>query len=363
MSAPIEITALAKTGGPLTKRITLAPDGSLHSDGSACIMARGAARRMRFDNLRSFAEHIGSLESNEAIALGKLRSDLPDRAEITTKFKLNGTARPDLIARTGQHITYQSDKPAIALIDVDTKGMPAAVSEKIAEAGGFWAALVAMLPELATAGRVTRRSTSAGISRTDTGERLAGSDGQHVFVMVRDGADVERFLRTLHARCWLHGFGWLTVGAGGQLLERSIVDRMVGAPERLVFEGAPILDAPLSQDQATRRPIVTEGATLDTVTACPPLTIVETARIMELRGREAHRLAPESAKARDVFIARQSKRLTERTGMPAESAAQVIARQCSGILLPDAVLPFDDAELAGITVADVLGYLKSLIFD
>ena len=49
------------------------------------------------------------------------------------------------------------------------------------------------------------------------------------------------------------GFGWYMVGAGGQLLERSIVDRMVGAPERLVFEGAPVLDPPLAQDQESRR--------------------------------------------------------------------------------------------------------------
>ena len=59
-----------------------------------------------------------------------------------------------------------------------------------------------------------------------------------LFLGVQDGADVERFLKTLHARCWLAGLGWLMVGAGGQLLERSIVDRVVGTPERLVFEGS-----------------------------------------------------------------------------------------------------------------------------
>jgi len=58
---------------------------------------------------------------------------------------------------------------------------------------------------------------------------------------VQNGADIERFLRELHARCWLAGLGWMMVGAAGQFLERSIVDRMVGSPERLVFEGSPIL--------------------------------------------------------------------------------------------------------------------------
>ena len=138
------------------------------------------------------------------------------------------------------------------------------------------------------------------------------------------------------------------------MLDRSIVDRTVGAPERLVFEGAPILEAPLVQDLASRQPIVTNGIALDTITVCPPLTIVERARLKELRDKESHQLAPDAAKARDSFISWQSKRLAERTGMSAESAVQVIARQCNGILLPDLVLPFDDEDLTGITVADVL---------
>ena len=123
--------------------------------------------------------------------------------------------------------------------------MPDAVRDKIKNEGGFWGALVAVIPELARTARVVRRSTSAGISNADTGEQLPGSNGQHIFLQVQDGGDVERFLRSLHGRCWLAGFGWMMVGAGGQLLERSIVDRMVGAPERLVFEGAPVLDPPL----------------------------------------------------------------------------------------------------------------------
>ena len=56
-------------------------------------------------------------------------------------------------------------------------------------------------------------------------------------------------LKALHARCWLAGFGWMMVGAGGQLLERSIVDRVVGAPERLIFEGPPLVVPPLEQDR------------------------------------------------------------------------------------------------------------------
>ena len=93
--------------------------------------------------------------------------------------------------------------------------------------------------------------------RGDTGEQLKGSNGLHGYIIAQDGADAVRFLKTLHARCWLHGLGWLVVSSSGQLLERSIVDRTVGAAERLVFEGPPVLEPPLKQDAASRRPVVT----------------------------------------------------------------------------------------------------------
>jgi hypothetical protein len=67
----------------------------------------------------------------------------------------------------------------------------------------------------------------------------------------------------------LHDFGWHTVGAGGQLLERSPVDRMVYAPERLVFEGPPVLIPPLIQDHESRCPRVHDGAAIDTRVVCP----------------------------------------------------------------------------------------------
>jgi hypothetical protein len=352
----IELVHLAKTGGPLTKRISLAPDGSLLSDGSACTMASGRGWRITCATMQEFADGISGLSSDQAIALGTLRSDLPDDVQIVTKSRLetlNGSAN-NLIARTSDHIHYRAGQPALALIDIDTKGMPAAVRDRIKEAGGFWAALVSVVPELAATARVLRPSTSTGISRSDTGEQLRGSNGWHIFPLTQDGFDIERFLRALHDRCWLAGVGWYMIGAAGQLLERSLVDRTVYAPERLVFEGQPVLDPPLLQDLESRKAVAHDGAALDTVAACPPLTVVEKAALRDLKAKDAHRLAPDQAKARARFITEQAARIVARTGCTVESARRTVERQCDGILLPDVVLPFDDAALAGCIVADVL---------
>jgi hypothetical protein len=348
----LELTGFTKANGPLTKRISLAPDGSVKSDGSACVMARGTAQRVRIADVRELAAVIENVRPDQAIALGALRTGLPDKVHVVTKQKLN--EEPDVIARTGTDIVFRREKPALALIDFDTKGIAPEVAAEMQRLGGFWPSLLSVLPAVGPVAHVIRRSTSAGLFRSDTGEKLRGLGGLHAYLAVQDGGDVERFLKALHERCWLAGFGWMMIGAGGQLLERSIVDRMVGAPERLVFEGSPILEPPLQQDRESRRPAPVDGEALDTVAACPPLTIVETSKLRQLKAKEAHRLGPESAKARTAFVAAQAKRLAERTGMSEQAAAQEVARQCEGLLLPDVDLPFDDDDFAGCTVRDVL---------
>lgn len=353
----LTITSYTKTGGPLTKSISLLPDGSTKSDGSSCVMSEGVAKRVQLDGLQSFADHIAGLTSAQAISLGALQADLPDTVEIVTKAKLsrlNGHAGPAVIARTADYIGYQPDQPALALIDVDAKGMPAAVRARIDAAGGYWKALCLTLPALSSSAVVMRKSTSTGLYRIDNDREVFGSDGLHIYVLIRDGADVERFLRTLHDRAWLSGFGWMMVGAGGQLLERTLIDRMVYAPERLVFEGAPVLEGSLRQAMDERQPDVLEGEPLETHSACLPLRLVEVARLKELKAQEKMRLAPERAKANEIFIEHQAARICERTNLSLADARRQAERQTEGVLLSDVELPFDNEDLAGTTVSDVM---------
>jgi hypothetical protein len=352
LANPFLLTFIAKSNGPLTKRISLNPDGTVKSDGSACVMSRGIARRIELSSLQPLADLIGGLGSSEAITLGTLRDDLPNEVQVVARHRLNGSA--DVIARTQDFIGFRHGASALSLADFDTKGMPAALRARVDELGGFWAALTSVVPALKSAAHVIRRSTSSGLYRTDTGDELPGSDGMHAFVLLLDGSDGERFLKVLHERCWLARFGWMMVGTAGQLLERSIVDRVVGSPERLVFEGAPVLDPPLAQDQESRRPVAVEGEALDTVDACPPLSIVDEARLKELRVKEALRLAPERERARKAFIDLQAKRLAKKRSINFSEARKIVERQIEGVLLPDVELLFDEPEFSGSTVTDVL---------
>jgi hypothetical protein len=233
-----EITLIKKSGpNPvMSKRIFLDEQGKVCSDGSQCLMAQGTATRAAAETAADLAKHITACDTEQAIALGALRADLASPAEITTHAKLKDN--PDAITRSRDFINYCPGTPAWALIDFDTKGMPANVAASIEAAGGMWNALLTVAPGLQRAARVSRASTSSGLYRSDTGTQFDGSGGTHHYVLVKDGSDIERFLRDLHDHCWQHGLGWHLIGRSGQLLDRSLVDRMVGYGERLCFEGA-----------------------------------------------------------------------------------------------------------------------------
>jgi hypothetical protein len=344
-----EITVFTKAGGPLTKRIKLAEDGSVVSDGSACVMSVGKAQRNHIANIGELATVIEQLRSNQAITLGALRAGQPKNVKVVTKNKLNGAK--GVIARTGDFIHYRQGHPAFVLIDFDRKEMPPEVADRLGE---FWKTLVKVLPGLRGAAHVVRRSTSAGLFHTDTGEKLPSSGGWHAYVLAKDGGDIERFLNAFHDRCWLAGLGWIMVGKAGQLLERSIIDRSVSAPERLVFEGPPILKRPLAQDAESRRPIAFDGEVLDTLAACPSLSPSEQQAFDKLVADAKEQIMSEAVKVRAAYVEERAQELVKRTGMSKEAAVHAIECQCRGVLLPDFELAFADKELKGATVGDVL---------
>src|SRR6478672_4256175 len=86
-----EIVIFTKTKGPLTKHIKLSADGKPKST-PAGALAQGSARRVALDGLAQLADVITELGSNQALALGALRADLPAEVKVVTKDKLKGAA-------------------------------------------------------------------------------------------------------------------------------------------------------------------------------------------------------------------------------------------------------------------------------
>ncbi|WOH51920.1 hypothetical protein [Bradyrhizobium sp. sBnM-33] len=179
-----QITLITKRGTPalMSKSISLDEAGKLHSDASECRMVHGTAARAFAATASDLVLIIASCGSDQAIALGRLKDELPDRVEITVPSRLD--RHPGAITRSRKFIDYRPGSPAWVLIDFDAKAMPEQVAARIEVVGGMWNALLTVAPELAAVARVSRASTTAGLSRSDTLEPIPGSNGMHHYGMV-----------------------------------------------------------------------------------------------------------------------------------------------------------------------------------
>jgi hypothetical protein len=346
----IRLTRMKKAGRALlSKRIALGKDGRPVSDGSSCAMARGTATRVTLDwwsPATDLAALILELGPHEALVLGDhVLQD--DTIEIVKTAHATGDG---CHGRNLETFKFRDGEPAPTLLDFDQKGITEKARARLEERGGFEGALASLIPGYPGLARVIRASTSAGLRNVETGEIFPGNGGLHVYLFVRDGADILRFIHDLQKRAWLDGLGWIMVSSRGALLVRSIVDATVGGPERIVFEGRPSVVAPLTQDQEARRPIAHEGEILDTASACPPLTPAEEQRYAELVDAAKREKQPEVEIAKETAAVP----IASLRNITIEKARAVVAASTQGELWSWDVLHFDDEAIGEIAVAEVL---------
>ena len=209
-------------------------------------------------------------------------------------------------------------------------------------------ALNSVMPECA---RVVRPSTSFGLRNKETGQAFPSAGGLHTYMLLAQQSDAPRFIRALHKRSWLKGHGWGVSSACGSFLERSIVDTAVASPERLIFEGRPVLEAPL--EQIGREAIAYDGPLLDSVTACPDLTAEEEKLFDEAIAAEKVRLLPEMQRKRSEWSTPRIAAAMA-AGSDEKTARRLVDAMIDGAELSETfVLEFDSLGL--VDVGTVLG--------
>jgi hypothetical protein len=334
-----EITRFKREGGPLTKLISLS-DGGLRSDASQCRMHMGWATRIRCEGIADLAKVIDNCGQDEAIAIGRLKDGVSHEVKIVCKGKLG--KHPGAISRSLDHFEF-ADGPGACLIDIDMKGAPAGIDPI--------AALTQVLPDLDFIAYADRASTSSGISDGTTD--YPGSTGRHLYILVKNQRDTPRFLKVLRDRLWLAGFGWGCVSAIGSFLDRSVVDVAVGSPERLSFEGGPIVAKPLIQAPRLAKVVNPTGKALDTKAACPNLSREDAAKVAKLKKAEERRLLPERKRKCEEWSAPRIEALVK-SGVDEKEARSRVARAIDDCkLYGEFVLQFD-GELGDVSVSDVL---------
>lgn len=130
------------------------------------------------------------------------------------------------------------------LLDRDTDGQtPDHFGPTSMPYADWLAMLELMLPGVATAPRVHLPSSSARVLRPDG--QPVGSGNGHTFVQLSDVPPADLAV-IAEAQALRFGLAWPWVSASGAQSVRTLCDLSVWTPGRLVFDGAPTADAPLT---------------------------------------------------------------------------------------------------------------------
>jgi hypothetical protein len=129
----IEISLFTKDGGDLTKKVHWNADHTgIFSDSRDCKMATGVMARASLPDWRDLGRELPLFPGNTALALGRMKPELPDAIHLVTK-KSPECCRPGYASRTGDNLIF-------------AKGMTAENKARLDELGGFFGALEVIWP-------------------------------------------------------------------------------------------------------------------------------------------------------------------------------------------------------------------------
>lgn len=118
-----------------------------------------------------------------------------------------------------------------------------------------------IFPSFLTAGHVINYGSSSGIFAPD-GTQLTPLGSLHIYFLVNNAADIERFKTVLKAKCILEGWYWEKTTKNNISILKTIFDPVAISHERLCYESSPILENGLTRKVPP--PVKIDGGILDT---------------------------------------------------------------------------------------------------
>jgi hypothetical protein len=211
------------------------------------------------------------------------------------------------------------------LLDIDTKGLPEQLLAKL-DGHDLAGVIEHFVPELKTAPRFIRSSSSAGIVLPNGDLRPVS--GLHVYVLVKKGENIPRLIRMIHDRLWAAGLGFFVISKAGGLLERSLVDISVGSPERLIFEAEPIVQPPLTRSPPPPR-LFSTGEPLADV-AAPDMDLVQ-----RLKDEAREIIRPAATAQKKVHESDHINRVSSTLGISRVEARGIVKQRLEAQVLND----------------------------
>jgi len=351
----ISFSVVSKDHGNLTKIMRM-EQSKLVKDSSACSMSSGSIKTVEC-TIPKFAEGIRKLKPNEALVHGI--SEFPE-ARVVVKGKYEDAIKKSpgnkpVISRTKDHLHY-SIGPCLLMLDHDEPRPNAVAAYDKALKSYSPKVLIDILaeihPDIAEAAFVSTPSTSSCIYGRDGNELRGEGAGAHVYLFVRNGEDIPRYLMALGEHLTVAGFGRIEISQSGALLHRTIVDLSVGSPERLDFVAGAVCEDGLVQKLP--QPKYYPGKLLNTSTL-GSLTSSEEFKALEDARSELKELAkPGQKKTKAEYVGQETKELVKKVGIAPDKARIMIISRQSGILKDDDVLFFSHLNGHFITVGTVL---------
>ena len=355
---PVYCSVATKSNGPLTKIMRLDPDtGMVVKDGSECWMAEGTLKTESFKSYKQFANGLRRLKPNQCLVHGTSAYDLADVTTIGKLAQVKKNRPADalpIIARSKEHIKYP-DGPALMMFDHD-KARDNSIAENDSAPKSYRTAelmklLSTIMPEIANAGYVSTPSTSACISDKDGNELRGEGSGSHIYIIVENGRDIPRFLKVLGKWLLLAGYGRVEISRAGTLLFRTLIDLLVGSPERLDFAAGAICKDGLVQKLPV--PIIHDGNHLNTallLDLSPDEELDYNATIERL----TELARPSQAIIKEQYVDQESIKLSTERNISIDEAKQVVLSRQNRVLTDDDILCFAHLSGKAVTVADVL---------
>lgn len=277
----------------LAKRYTHT-DGKLEKQTSANLQL-GEVSIVELDAFADFADVLAALKPTQALIYG-IPKDPEAKRVVTKNMLLAGGHQPKTIARTEDHFTM-NDGPGIMMLDYDPpSGKPSLSRDELLEV------LVSAVPQLADIQLIWWKSSSSNICKVG-GEDLTGLRGQRIYVPVQDATDIPRAGKTLQAKLWLAGHGFIFVSASGSMLERTTFDASVWQPSRLDFAAGAVTCSALEQRRGAPILLNPKGSEYaDTQALLPDLVDASVNRLTVMKTTEKEKEQPKASKVREAWL-------------------------------------------------------------
>lgn len=270
---------IARSNNPISKKFELGQDGKLvKSDGGNLTLAT-------FDTqgghgMSSLYDYILSDACTDKVILIPGTTEF-DSGLIVTKGEVKRREDEDvgrkLVARSKDFFSYRGGEGFI-LLDYDPSEDYTQNDGKALTKDELFSILNEVLPELKGAPMLWKTSSSSNISNED-GTSYRGVTGQHIFLAVKNTADIPRIVDIFYKRLWLMGHGYIFIDKTGRMHDRTIIDKVVNSPEREIFIKAECV-SPVTQSMDIE--LFNDGRTPLNTEVITELTIEESMRVESL---------------------------------------------------------------------------------